>query len=115
MHGCIGSYWFIKIKVNVCTILNERDVAYVNFLSIYNGAIIHGFTAEVRKKLEETDEEVIGYVLPELRERFASKSKEVLLEKALHLELDGIKFSVPVRGDKKTWWTYLLEIPNFTN
>jgi len=87
--------------VDVCTIINEPDVAYVNYLVIHNGAIIHGFTAEVKKRLDETDEEVLGYVLPELRERYSSQSTEVLLENHVDLSLTGIRFAVPVRGEKK--------------
>ena len=61
-------------KVDVITILQDAKTAYVNYLVINDGAIIHGLTFEVTKKLEETDEEIIGYVLPEMRERFNSLS-----------------------------------------
>lgn len=88
-------------QVDVCTLINEPDSAFVNYLSIHNGAIIHAYTAEIKKKLNETREEVLGYVLPELRERFASESKEVLLDEKLDLKILGINFSVPQRGDKK--------------
>ncbi len=88
-------------EVDVCTLLDEPDAAFVNYLCIHNGSIIHAYTAEVKKKLNETREEVLSYVLPELRERFSSVSKEVLLEEPLNLKLEGIQFSVPQRGDKK--------------
>lgn len=88
-------------QVDVCTLINEPDSAFVNYLSIHNGAIIHAYTAEIKKKLNETREEVLSYVLPELRERFASESKEVLLDEKLDLKILGINFSVPQRGDKK--------------
>jgi len=88
-------------EVDVCTLLDEPDAAFVNYLSIHNGSIIHAYTAEVKKKLNETREEVLSYVLPELRERFSSVSKEVLLDEPLDLKLEGIQFSVPQRGDKK--------------
>ncbi len=88
-------------EVDVCTLLDEPDAAFVNYLSIHNGSIIHAYTAEVKKKLNETREEVLSYVLPELRERFSSVSKEVLLDEPLNLKLEGIQFSVPQRGDKK--------------
>ncbi len=88
-------------EVDVVTIVQDEKRAFVNYLVISNGSIIHGYTAEVKKKLNETDEDIIGYVLPELRERFESPSKEVLLAKKLHLELEGIQFFVPQRGDKK--------------
>ncbi len=88
-------------KVDVCTLIDEPDSAFVNYLCIHNGAIIHAYTAEVKKKLNETREEVLSYVLPELRSRFSSVSKEVLLDAKLDLKLDGITFFVPQKGDKK--------------
>lgn len=88
-------------KVDVITILQDAKTAYVNYLVINDGAIIHGLTFEVTKKLEETDEEIIGYVLPEMRERFNSLSKEVLVSNAIDLKIDGVQFFVPQRGDKK--------------
>ena len=88
-------------EVDVCTMIDGEDSAFVNYLSIHNGAIIHAYTAEVKKKLNETREEVLGYVLPELRERYSSTSKEVLIDEPLELKLQGVQFSVPQRGDKK--------------
>jgi excinuclease ABC subunit C len=88
-------------QVDVCTLINEPDSAFVNYLCIHNGSIIHAYTAEVKKKLDETREEVLGYVLPELRARFASESKEVLVDEKLDLQLMGLHFTVPKIGDKK--------------
>lgn len=88
-------------KVDVITVLHDVKTAYVNYLVINDGAIIHGYTFEVNKKLEETDEDIIGYVLPEMRERFNSLSKEVLVSNAVDLEIEGVTFFVPQRGDKK--------------
>jgi excinuclease ABC subunit C len=88
-------------EVDVCTLIDEPDSAFVNFLSIHNGSIIHAYTAEIKKKLNETREEVMSYVLPELRQRFESSSKEVLLDEKIDLKLAGIQFSVPKIGDKK--------------
>lgn len=89
-------------KVDVITVLQDVKTAYVNYLVINDGAIIHGYTFEVNKKLEETDEDIIGYVLPEMRERFNSLSKEVLLSANVELEMEGVQFFVPQRGDKKS-------------
>lgn len=88
-------------QVDVITLIHEEKSAFVNYLVVSNGAIIHGFTAEVKKKLEETDEEIISYVLPKMRERFQSLSKEVLIVNELNLKLAGVQFFVPQRGDKK--------------
>jgi len=88
-------------KVDVITIRQDQKSAFVNYLVICNGAIIHGYTAEVHKKMDENEDDIIGYVLPELRERFKSDSEVVLLEKSVALKLGGIHFFVPQRGDKK--------------
>jgi excinuclease ABC subunit C len=88
-------------KVDVITMVQYQKSAFVNYLVICNGAIIHGYTAEVNKKMDENEADIIGYVLPELRERFNSDSEVVLLEKSIDLKLDGIRFFVPRRGDKK--------------
>jgi len=88
-------------KVDVITMDQDQKSAFVNYLVICNGAIIHGYTAEVNKKMDENEADIIGYVLPELRERFNSDSEVVLLEKSIDLKLDGIRFFVPRRGDKK--------------
>lgn len=88
-------------KVDVITLLHDSKTAFVNYLVIHDGAIVHGLTVEVNKILEESDEDIIGYTLPQLRERFESASKEVLVSKELELQLDGIQFFVPQRGDKK--------------
>jgi excinuclease ABC subunit C len=89
-------------EVDVITVLQDVKTAYVNYLVINNGAIIHGITVEVNKKLDEGDAEIIGYVLPELRERFNSPSKEVLLAESIDLELEGVQLFVPQRGDKRS-------------
>ncbi|HIP32241.1 MAG TPA: excinuclease ABC subunit UvrC [Crocinitomicaceae bacterium] len=88
-------------QVDVITVLQDVKSAFVNYLAINNGAIIHGFTVEVKKKLEETRADIISYVLPEMRERFKSITKEVLIEEEIDLELDEVSFFVPQRGDKK--------------
>jgi excinuclease ABC subunit C len=88
-------------RVDVCTLLNEQDRAFVNYLSVQDGAIVHAYTAEVRKKLDESREEILSYVLPELLERFESNAKEVLTDEAFDLGLEHISITVPQRGDKK--------------
>jgi len=88
-------------QVDVITLLEDEKSFFVNYLVINKGAIIHGYTTEVKKKLDERAENIIGYVLPELRERFISDSKEVILAENIDLQIDGIDFFVPQRGDKK--------------
>jgi excinuclease ABC subunit C len=88
--------------VDVISLLHDPKVVYVNYLVIHNGAITNGMTVEVTKKLEETDDDIIGFVLAEMRQRFNSQSKEVIVAALPTLEIDGISFHVPQRGDKRT-------------
>lgn len=89
-------------KVDVISVLHEEKCAYVNYLVVVNGAIVHGITVEVEKKLEESSADIIGFVLPELRKRYGSKSKEVVVNEFLELELEGLTFFHPQRGDKRS-------------
>ncbi len=89
-------------KVDVITVLEDEDAFFVNYLVVNRGAIIHGITVEMKRTIEESIEEVITNVLPELRERFQSDSKEVLVEVPIGWEMEGIQFFVPQRGDKKS-------------
>ena len=89
-------------QVDVLTLLEDEKSFFVNYLVISNGSIIHGYTVEIRKKLDEREEDIIGFVLPEFRERFMSESKEVLLANPIQLKIEGIDFFVPQRGDKKS-------------
>jgi excinuclease ABC subunit C len=88
-------------EVDVITLVDDDDRAFFNYLCIHNGSIIHAYTAEVRKKLNESESDIIGYVLPEMRERYESRSKEVLVNNKPDISIDGLRFSVPQRGDKK--------------
>lgn len=88
--------------VDVITLLHDPKVVYVNYLVIHNGAITNGMTVEVTKKLEETDDDIIGFVLAEMRQRFNSQSKEVIVASLPSVEIEGVSFHVPQRGDKRT-------------
>ena len=76
-------------------------MAFINYIHVSNGSINQSFTIEYKKKLNETDEELLQLGIVELRERFKSDSKEIIVQKEVDLELDGIKFTVPKLGDKK--------------
>ncbi len=89
-------------QVDVLTLLEDEKSFFVNYLVISNGSIIHGYTTEIKKKLDESAEDIIGFVLPEFRERFSSESKEVILSHPVKLKMEGIDFFVPQRGDKKS-------------
>jgi excinuclease ABC subunit C len=89
-------------QCDVITVLQDEKSAFVNYLVVKNGAIIHGYTVEVKKKLDEEIADIIGFVLPEMREKFNSLSTDVLLQEEIDLQFDGLKFQVPQRGDRKT-------------
>lgn len=88
-------------EVDVITLVEDEKNAFVNYLVIKNGLIIHGMTSEIQKKLDESKEEILGYSLLEFRERFSSTSKEILLEEKLDLHWPGLQLTVPQKGDKK--------------
>ena len=88
-------------EVDVITLEDDENSAFVNYLMISNGAIIHGHTVEVKKKLEESSAEILSFVLTEMRLQFNSQSKEVLVEDSTDLEMNAVIFFIPQRGDKK--------------
>jgi excinuclease ABC subunit C len=88
-------------KVDVITVLEDEESYFVNYLVVNNGAIIHGMTQELKRQLETSKDEVITTILPVLRERFQSDSREVLVEEKVEWKMEGIDFFVPQRGDKK--------------
>jgi excinuclease ABC subunit C len=88
-------------QVDVLTMVEDNDTVFVNYLVVNSGAIIHGITVEVKRKLDETQNDIITFVLPELRERFQSTAKEILVENPLDWEMEDLRFFAPQRGDKK--------------
>lgn len=88
-------------QVDVVSMVEDNDLVFVNYLVINHGAIIHGITVEVKRKLDETQADIITFVLPELRERFQSEAKEILVETDVDWEMEGVRFFAPQRGDKK--------------
>lgn len=88
--------------VDVVSIVSDEKAGFVNFLKIAHGAVIQGHTLELRKRLDETDEELLLLGLTELRQRFASTSPEIIVPFALETNWPGIIFTVPQRGDKKS-------------
>lgn len=92
----------LRIKdVDVFSIIENNNRAYVNYLKVIKGAIIQSHTVEIRKKLDETKEEILPIVFIELRKRFSSKAKEIILPFMPEIELKGVNVTVPQRGDKK--------------
>ncbi len=88
-------------QCDVITVLQDEKSAFVNYLVVKNGAIIHGYTVEVKKKLDENLSDIVGFVLPELQLKFNSLSKEILVQEKLDIEFDDLQLTVPQRGDRK--------------
>ena len=89
-------------NVDVVSITNDEKTAYINYIHVANGAVNQSFTFEYKKRLEETDEELLALGIVEMRERFHSDAKEIILPIELDLPLEGITITVPQRGDKRT-------------
>ncbi len=87
--------------VDVFGIISDETAAYVNYFKIRNGNIVQSFTTEIKKVLEESDEDILEESLVEIRQKFNSDSKEILLPFPLDFEIPGVKLSVPKVGDKK--------------
>lgn len=87
--------------VDVFTIASDEKSAYVNFFKVMNGSIVQGHTIEMKKRLDESDSELLELAITELRERFGSASPEIIVPFVPETEMPGITFFVPQRGDKK--------------
>ena len=89
-------------NVDVFSITNDDKNAFVNYIHVSNGQINQSFTFEYKKKLDEKDEELLQLAIVEMRERFQSHAKEIILPSEIDLNMEGVTITVPQRGDKKT-------------
>ena len=89
-------------NVDVFSITSDDNMAFINYMHVSNGSINQSFTIEYKKKLNETDEELLQLGIVELRERFMSDAKEIIVPQTVDIELGNVLFTVPQRGDKKT-------------
>ena len=89
-------------NVDVLSITNDEKIAFINYIHVSNGQINQSFTFEYRKKLEESNEELLQLAIVEMRERFKSNAKEIILPQEVDIDLQGVTITVPQRGDKKT-------------
>ena len=87
--------------VDVFSIASEEKYAFVNFLKVMNGTITQTQTIELKKKLDESDEELLSFAITEFRTRFNSHSKEIVVPFEIELDDPAIKFTVPKLGEKK--------------
>lgn len=94
--------------IDVFTIADDdtRSHAFINFMHVRNGAVNQSFTFEYKRKLDETDEELLITAIPEIRERFKSQAKEIVVPFEMEWHIKDAVFFVPQRGDKK----HLLEL-----
>lgn len=88
-------------NVDVFSITSDEKMAFINYIHVSNGNVNQSFTIEYKKKLNESDEELLQLGIIELRARFKSDAKEIVVPQEIDVELDGVKFTVPKLGDKK--------------
>lgn len=95
-------------NIDVFSITNDENNknAYINFLHITNGAINQAFTFEYKRKLDESDSELLSLAIPEIRQRFKSNAKEIVVPVEIDWKLDNVTFIIPQKGEKK----HLLEL-----
>ena len=89
-------------NVDVFTITNDEKIAYINFLHVANGAINQSFTFEYKKRLNESEVELLQLGIIEMRERFGSHSREIVVPFNPEMEMENVTFTIPQKGDKKT-------------
>ena len=89
-------------NIDVFSITNDEKTAFINYLHVTNGSINQAFTFEYKKRMEESEEELLSLGIVEMRERYRSTSKEIIVPFEMELELEGVTLTVPQRGDKKT-------------
>lgn len=88
-------------NVDVFSIVTDDKYAYVNFMKITNGSVIQAHTIELKKKLEEPDQDLFETAITELRDRFNSQSKELFLSREIEFDIPDVIVHVPQRGDKR--------------
>lgn len=89
-------------NVDVFSIISDQDHGYVNFLKIVNGAIVQSHTVEIKKRLDEPDEELLEMAITSIRQRFESSSREIIVPFKPNIPIPDVRFVVPLRGDKKS-------------
>lgn len=93
-------------NIDVFSIETDESSAYINYLHITNGCVNQAFTFEYKMRVNESKEELLQLGIVEMRERYQSQSKEIIVPFELNMEMNGVTFTVPQRGDKK----HLLEL-----
>ncbi|WP_368340384.1 excinuclease ABC subunit UvrC [Parabacteroides goldsteinii] len=88
-------------NIDVFSFAENEKSAYINFMHIGNGAIVQAYTFEYKKRLDETKEELLSLGIVEMRDRFKSTAREIIVPFKMEMELGNVTFTVPQRGDKK--------------
>lgn len=88
-------------EVDVFSIASDEKIGFVNYLKVMHGTIVQTQTIEIKKKLDEPDEELLSIAISEFRSRFQSQSKEIIVPFDLELDDEQVKFTVPKQGEKK--------------
>lgn len=88
-------------NIDVFSFAENDNSAYINFMHIGNGAIVQAYTFEYKKRLDETKEELLSLGIVEMRDRFKSTAREIIIPFEIDMELGNISFTIPQRGDKK--------------
>lgn len=89
-------------NIDVLSISSDESNAYINYIHVSNGSINQSFTFEYKKKIDESDSELLCLGIVEMRKRFESNSKEIIIPFEIDMEMAGVTFTIPQRGDKKT-------------
>ncbi len=88
-------------NVDVFSAFSDTDFGYINYLQIVDGAVLQSHTLELKKKLAESDAQLLELGIPELRNRFRSQAEEIYLSETVEIDIPGVAMHVPQRGDKK--------------
>lgn len=88
-------------NIDVFSILEDGNSAYINFMHIGNGAIVQAYTFEYKKRLDESKEELLSLGIVEMRKRFQSTAREIIVPFELDIDLGNVSFTIPQRGDKR--------------
>ncbi len=88
-------------NVDVFSVVDEINYAYINFLKVVNGAIVQAHNIEIQKKLQEDKGEILSYVIFDIRNRFRSNANEIILPFRPDVLIEGVHYTIPVRGDKR--------------
>ncbi len=91
----------VNYNLDVFSLEESESSAFVNYLHVVNGSVIQAYTFEYKKRLDETPEELLGMGIVEMRQRFGSDMKEIVVPFKPELKMEGVRFTVPIKGEKK--------------